>query len=166
MDVSEVKGELEDLGPDGFVKRHGRYYLVLTSPEQLDEFASFVNTASREASEITTGKNLDGIEVLPLMPKSRNATRVTIGREQSTDLMIVHRKISKLHAYFTVEGGLLSLADSGSKNGTWLNGKILAPNELVPVDVGDTVNFGSITATVWGFEDLLAAVKSTAERAR
>jgi hypothetical protein len=160
MDVSEVRGELEELGTAGFQERHGKYYLVLTAPEQVDGFASFVNTASRAANEISAGKSLEGIEILPLVPKKSGAPRVTIGREQVTDLSIVHRKVSKLHAYFTINGGLLSLADGGSKNGTWLNDKLLSPDQPVPVDVGDTVNFGSVSATVWGFEDLLAAVNA------
>jgi hypothetical protein len=158
MDVDEVRGELEALGNEGFVQRYGRYFLVLTEPEAVDDFASFVNTASREAHDITSGKSLASVDVRPLVARKKGVDRITVGRDDESDIAIVNRKISKLHASFTVSGGLLSLSDAGSKNGTWLNSAPLASGEQRPVDVGDTVNFGSVSATIWGIDDLIAAV--------
>jgi pSer/pThr/pTyr-binding forkhead associated (FHA) protein len=153
MDGDEVRDELAELGRDGFAKRFGRYFLVLTSAEQQDQFASFVNTATRDANEISSGKRLQGVDVRPIQNARGGA--VTVGRE-GADIVIRHPKVSKHHATFSLSGGLLSLADAGSKNGTWLNGSAL-DSKGRPVDVGDTVNFGSVNATVWGLDDLLAA---------
>ncbi len=158
MDVDEVRGELEELGQAGFLERYGRFFLVLTDPESLDDFAEFVNTASREAHEITGGKRMEAVDIRALLPRKKASPRVTVGREDA-DIELVHRKVSKHHATFIPTGGMLSLVDEGSKNGTWVNGKVLTAHQQVSIDVGDTLNFGSIAATIWGIEDLLAAVK-------
>ena len=156
MHVDEVRGELEALGRDGFAERHGRWFLVLTAPDALDSFADFVNTASRDSHDVLSGKrDLAEVEVFPLRGKS--GTDVTIGRE-GADVVLPSGKISKLHAVFAMGGGLPSLSDSGSKNGTWLNGSRLPPGRAVPVDVGDTIQFASVSATLWSFDDLCAAV--------
>ncbi len=155
MDGDEARDELAELGREGFGKKFGRFFLVLTSAEQLDEFASFVNTATRDGNDIASGKRLNNVEIRPI--QSRTGAQVTVGRE-GADIVIKHAKVSKVHAIFTLSGGLLSLADSSSKNGTWLNGAALDDRGR-PVDVGDTVNFGSVTATIWGLEDLLAAIE-------
>jgi len=158
MDVDEVREELESLGQDGFVHKYGRFFLVLTDPDALESFAGFVNTASRDAHEITARKQrLDEVDIRPLV-SARNASRVSIGREEA-DVSLPHKKVSKVHAWFTVDGGLPSVEDAGSKNGTWVNGRMLAANRPVPVDVGDELSFGSVTATLWSLDDLLAAVE-------
>ncbi len=156
MHVDEVRSELESLGRDGFAKRFGRWYLVLTAPDALDSFADFVNTASRESEDILNGKgDLDEVDIFPLVP--RRGSEVTIGRE-GADVPLPSAKISKVHAVFAMGGGLPSLSDSGSKNGTWLNGSKLPAGRAVPVDVGDTIQFASVSATLWSIDDLVAAV--------
>ncbi|HXU70583.1 MAG TPA: FHA domain-containing protein [Polyangia bacterium] len=156
MDVDEVRSELEALGRKGFVERHGKWFLVLTAPDALDSFAAFVNTASRDAADILAGKDdLDEVDIFPLQP--RRGSEVSIGRE-GADVVLPSGKISKLHAVFSMGGGLPSLSDSGSKNGTWLNGNKLPHGRAVPVDVGDTIQFASVSATLWSIDDLVAAV--------
>ena len=156
MDVDEVRGELEALGRDRFLEQYGKWFLVLTTPEALDSFAEFVNTASRDAQDILKGKSdLDGVDIFPLNPG--RGSEVTIGRE-GADVVLPSGKISKLHAVFSMGGGLPSLSDTGSKNGTWLNGARLPHGRAVPVDVGDTIQFASVSATLWSIDDLVAAV--------
>jgi hypothetical protein len=158
--VDEVRSELEALGRDGFGKRHGRWFLVLTAPDAIDSFAEFVNTASRDSQDILSGKRgLDDVDIFPLTPAS-GTSEVTIGRE-GADVVLPSGKISKVHAVFSMGGGLPSLSDSGSKNGTWLNGSRLPAGRAVPVDVGDTIQFASVSATLWSIDDLVAAVDSS-----
>ncbi|HSN31551.1 MAG TPA: FHA domain-containing protein [Ideonella sp.] len=151
-----MRSELEALGRDGFIERHGKWFLVLTAPDALDSFADFVNTASRDSQDILAGKReLDEVDIFALRPQ--RGSEVTIGRE-GADVVLPSAKISKLHAVFAMGGGLPSLSDSGSKNGTWLNGARLPAGRAVPVDVGDTIQFASVSATLWSIDDLVAAV--------
>lgn len=154
-----MRSELESLGRDGFAKRFGRWFLVLTAADAIDSFADFVNTASRESEDILAGKgDLEDVDIFPLVPK--RGADVTIGRE-GADVALPSAKISKVHAVFAMGGGLPSLSDSGSKNGTWLNGSRLPAGRAVPVDVGDTIQFASVSATLWSIDDLVAAVSSS-----
>ena len=131
----------------------------MTAPDAVEGFAHFVNTASREGQDILAGrKQLDHVDIFPLKPRD-GATEVSIGRE-GADVVLPSGKISKVHAVFSMGGGLPSLADSGSKNGTWLNGARLKAGRAVPVDVGDTIQFASVAATLWSIDDLFAAVGS------
>ncbi|HEX9103619.1 MAG TPA: FHA domain-containing protein [Polyangia bacterium] len=156
MHVDEVRGELESLGRDGFAERFGRWFLVLTAPDALDSFAEFVNTASRDSQDVLSGKrDLEDVDIFPLVPS--RGSEVIIGRE-GADVPLPSGKISKVHAVFAMGGGLPSLSDSGSKNGTWLNGARLPAGRAVPVDVGDTIQFASVSATLWSIDDLVAAV--------
>lgn len=154
--MDEVRGELEALGRDGFAERHGRWFLVLTAPDALDSFADFVNTASRDSHDVLSGNHeLDDVDIFPL--RSTKGSEVTIGRE-GADIVLPSGKISKLHAVFAMRGGLPSLSDPGSKNGTWLNGSRLPAGRALPVDVGDTIQFASVSATLWSIDDLVAAI--------
>lgn len=157
MHVDEVRSELEALGRDAFGERHGRWFLVLTAPDAVDSFADFVNTASRDGQDILAGKgSLDDVDIFPLGAAGARS-EVTLGRE-GADVVLPSSKISKLHAVFSMGGGLPSLRDNGSKNGTWLNGARLSAGRPVPVDVGDTIQFASVSATLWSLDDLCAAV--------
>jgi hypothetical protein len=157
VDVDEVRSALESLGRKGFAEQHGKWFLVMTAPDALEGFADFVNTASRDSQDILSGKKqLDDVDIFPLKPRA-GASEVSIGRE-GADVVLPSSKISKVHAVFSMGGGLPSLADSGSKNGTWLNGARLKANRAVPVDVGDTIQFASAAATLWSIDDLVAAI--------
>ena len=115
------------------------------------------NGSSRDGQDILSGKKqLEAVDIFALKPRA-GATDVSIGRE-GADVVLPSGKISKVHAVFSMGGGLPSLADSGSKNGTWLNGARLEAGRAVPVDVGDTIQFASVAATLWSLDDLVAAV--------
>jgi hypothetical protein len=52
---------------------------------------------------------------------------ITVGRTPNNDLVLEHPQISSLHAFFREEAGRFELADAGSRNGTWVSGRLLAP---------------------------------------
>jgi hypothetical protein len=163
MRAEEVRAELESMGAEEFQHRFGRYYLVLTTGDSVEDLASFVDTASRAGNDILGRKRLPRVDIRPILPATRrvDAARVTVGRDTQSDIHIHHPRVSKLHACFSSNGGLLSLSDVGSKNGTGVNGSTLEPYRNVPVDVGDTIRFGPVSATIWGLDDVLAAVGMT-----
>ena len=58
------------------------------------------------------------------------------------------RRISTFHAYFTEAGGF-TLSDAGSRNGTWVSGRLLIPKGP-PSQVlvsGDSVRFAQLEFT-------------------
>jgi pSer/pThr/pTyr-binding forkhead associated (FHA) protein len=65
------------------------------------------------------------------------------------------RYVSKLHARFMLRDGLpISLEDSGSSNGTGINGKKLKAGTPVHITPGDKLSFGSLVVELMEPESL------------
>jgi len=72
------------------------------------------------------------------------ADTVLVGRARSNDICIPSAGLSKLHARIKLEAdGSFVISDSGSKNGTSVNGRVLRPNEQATLADGDELRFGS-----------------------
>jgi hypothetical protein len=151
--VSELALELDELGRDTFRAHYGLHFVVFTQRDLIDQAADFVNTSSRDIGDILAGRS-GAIDAYPLAQG-----RVTLGRNDACDVPVKHRRVSSLHAVFTRGGGLLWLADLGSKHGTKVNGAPLSPHEPVLVEIGDIVEFGPVKATLWGLDELAAAAR-------
>jgi hypothetical protein len=52
--------------------------------------------------------------------------------------------VSRLHAQIVFKDGCFYLLDLASKNGTWLNGKQLCPNQAEPISHRDTLRIGHL----------------------
>jgi hypothetical protein len=85
--------------------------------------------------------------VAPLTKRPGNpfGERISVGRAPNCDVVFRYSHVSKLHAHFLVEQGVLLLVDQRSSNGTFLNGRQLDPAVPHPVRPGDSVRFGSLS---------------------
>lgn len=91
--------------------------------------------------------------------------RVGVGRAPNVDVSIALPRLSKYHAYFVLPeepGGEITIADAGSKNGTWVDGKKVEPKEAVTVTDGCTVRLGPYYLTFHTAEGLLELVRREA----
>ena len=67
----------------------------------------------------------------------------TIGREPECDLQVLDSEVSRRHAKVTIRGGVATIEDLHSGNGTYVNGeRILGSYTLAP---GDRIEIGSAT---------------------
>jgi predicted component of type VI protein secretion system len=82
--------------------------------------------------------------------KSKRLVRkaIGIGRDRSNGVIIADEKVSKFHAILTLRSDGAFIKDTGSTNGTVLNGKELAPNRNYKVGDGDVVVVGSTRLTI------------------
>ena len=77
-----------------------------------------------------------------------NGSTMMVGRAGGNDMVVKSRSVSAQHAVFEVgDGGVVSLRDLGSRNGTFvndthLNGKGVAEAHAALVRTGDYVRFG------------------------
>lgn len=70
--------------------------------------------------------------------------RLLVGRSSICDLVINSPNVSRTHAEITISNGQVYLSDTGSSNGTFVNGKRIASRyRLQP---GDRISFAEITA--------------------
>ena len=74
----------------------------------------------------------------------RNGTRRSVGRTKENDLSIEDPSVSKIHASLTANGGQLVVGDTGSTNGTFVNGERIAYGKTAPVGDGENVTFGTV----------------------
>lgn len=73
--------------------------------------------------------------------------RFTVGRTGGNGLVLDDISVSKVHASVAVAEGALTVADTGSTNGTFLNGKRIAYGKAVPFSTEDAVTFGTVEVT-------------------
>jgi hypothetical protein len=136
------------LAPAAFAARHGNAFLIGTAPA----------TDVRETT--TTQLQLEGVDhepsahtaslatvVYPLRPKDGSPGHlVTLGRDPQHDVVIVDPSISRFHAFGKLtEDGAFLLQDTGSTNGTTVNGASVPARGAGPparVKPGDDVRLG------------------------
>lgn len=93
-------------------------------------------------------RDLD-VTVVPVVQRASNpqASTITLGRSTVTDLELPNPQISVMHAHFKVTGSEYWLADSGSRNGTHVDGRRLAEGEAVRITDGQTFRLGEASFT-------------------
>lgn len=71
--------------------------------------------------------------------------RLNVGRVADNDLCLNDTSVSKIHAALLVnQQGTLLVADTGSTNGTFINGRRIAYGEARQIEAGDVVGFGDV----------------------
>ncbi len=91
---------------------------------------------------------IDGATNTKRAPISPGA-RLSIGRTGENDIALGHTSVSKFHASLVCDGEMnLSIADTGSTNGTFVNGTRISYGKATPVKPGDELGFGSVKAAI------------------
>ncbi|MEZ5306831.1 MAG: FHA domain-containing protein [Pyrinomonadaceae bacterium] len=73
--------------------------------------------------------------------------RFSIGRGAENDIVLSHASVSKAHAALAIKDGELIIADTGSTNGTFVEGGRIAYGKAMPVE-GKSIRLGSIDAQI------------------
>jgi len=76
-----------------------------------------------------------------------------VGRDWLQANGLADTEVSSAHLEVTRAGGVLRVADAGSRNGTWVNGHRLAPRDRTPLDEGAVLRLGR---TLFVYRDKLA----------
>src|SRR6266498_4555968 len=71
--------------------------------------------------------------------------RLNVGRAADSELSLNDASVSKIHAALVMnQEGTLLVADTGSTNGTYINGRRIAYGEARPINDGEVVGFGDV----------------------
>ncbi|HEU4869544.1 MAG TPA: FHA domain-containing protein [Pyrinomonadaceae bacterium] len=86
----------------------------------------------------------NGTREVPLIFKP-GGKRLNVGRASDNELTLNDGSVSKIHAalLMTAEGTLL-VADTGSTNGTYINGRRITYGESRQIEEGDVIGFGDV----------------------
>ena len=86
----------------------------------------------------------DGARETPLTFKP-GGRRMNVGRVADNDLSLNDTSVSKIHATLMLnQEGTLLVADTGSTNGTFINGRRISYGEARQIEDGDVVSFGDV----------------------
>ncbi|HKR60178.1 MAG TPA: FHA domain-containing protein [Pyrinomonadaceae bacterium] len=86
----------------------------------------------------------DGTTEVPLTFKP-GGRRLNVGRVSDNDLSFNDTSVSKIHATLMLNSeGTLLVADTGSTNGTFINGRRISYGEARQIEDGDVVGFGDV----------------------
>jgi|SRR5215204_1118029 len=86
----------------------------------------------------------NGTREIPLIFKP-GGKRLNVGRASDNELMLNHTSVSKIHAALLMSSeGTILVADTGSTNGTYINGRRISYGESRLIEDGDVVGFGDV----------------------
>ncbi len=137
VSVSPTFGEFEEQLAirDEEIRRareHGEVVIPKAAPPVSD-----VNLEARVASQ-------GAVKDIPLK-MTPGGRRISAGRGSDNDLCLNDPSVSKVHASVMMNReGTLLLADAGSTNGTFINGRRIAYGEARQIEDGDVVGFGDV----------------------
>jgi two-component system, NtrC family, response regulator AtoC len=84
-----------------------------------------------------------GVSVIPV----GSATNLAIGREDTCEIFVDDPSVSRRHAVLRLDGSP-TIEDLGSRNGTKVGHRRLAPGERVPIGVGTLLVLGSASVVL------------------
>jgi hypothetical protein len=145
--------DAQSMGAEAFAERHGAAFLILTAAG-LKANGSTTSTEVVLLDEDEACERTEGVSVLvfPIRrPDGRPAHLITSGRTSDNDIVIPDISISRLHAFFKRDrDGVFVIQDSGSTNGTTVNGSSVATKATgspTRLQTGDSVRLGQMDLT-------------------
>jgi pSer/pThr/pTyr-binding forkhead associated (FHA) protein len=83
--------------------------------------------------------------------KSKNLSNKAfgIGRDKTNQLIIADSKVSRFHAVVSFENEISYIKDTGSSNGTYINGKKIDAGKKVRLYDGDKIKVGTTVITFY-----------------
>jgi len=96
---------------------------------------------------VSLSRDVAGYRVYPLVKTQNNPwrERISVGRARNNDIALLDSSVSKLHAHIHMSASAPPLLqDSGSRNGTMINGKKLHGDEKLPLTSGDKIVIGRV----------------------
>lgn len=96
-------------------------------------------------ARVTVGDKIQEVP-LSLVPGGK---RLSVGRVADNELALNDPSVSKIHAALTMNvQGTLLVADTGSTNGTFINGRRISYGEARQIEDGDVVGFGDVEVRI------------------
>jgi hypothetical protein len=110
-----------------------------TRPQRTEAFLAEENTESYTGPMPGSPFAAAVVKVQETFP-----SMIMLGRTLNNDIVVGDTSISKFHAFFRVGPATVEVADAGSRNGTFVGDKKLAPKQMERIKPGDRVRFARL----------------------
>lgn len=151
--VQDLQADARALDVQSFTEKHGAGFLLHLGRASLQSPEGPQHTVAIE-SRTGSGRvvTVTGYRVWRIRKTERSlaARFVSVGRTRNNDVVISDVSLSKFHAFFVTEGGVMKLQDARSRNGTFVNGvPVSAQGKGPPTTLrsGARVRFGAVDTT-------------------
>lgn len=139
--LAELARECAALPKAGFKTQFPAPFLLELDPEVGEAIDTTAETRDFNPENIKNG----GME--PSLTKSRivnfgEGDSFTIGRSDKCNIRCTQETVSDEHCQFESFGSIWSILEMGSKNGTFLSGRKMKPNEQSPLKFGTKIILG------------------------
>lgn len=144
--MSQAWSEIvESLSQREFARRYPGFFLLSSSdPSELETLLQ-TQLTQREGRRARSGRRVFEAHWV----HNEAGGPVTVGRSSSCNITFRHPSVSKQHARLEPAArGKLVVIDLNSRNGTTVNGDMLAPEKEQALAVRDRVQFGSVSCMV------------------
>ena len=168
LDIVALAAEARSLRRRKFVKAHPGLFLLARPDDDGNDYDDDDEMEFDTVAVPLSGGDQQVVHewlALPLLwPRDAAAGhRLSLGRAPGCDLVIRMSFVSKMHAYIELGAdGALSVGDHRSANGTRHNGRVIEPNERVPLAIGDWLKIGTLSLQLVDAERLHRALNSAA----
>lgn len=141
--------ELKRLGKNAFRESYGDAFLMLDSGTVRGRGAMAATTLEPRPDDADEATAPTSFEVMPVRSRTGDSV-VRVGRIDDCDLIISDQSVSSVHAVFErSDTGALTLRDNGSKNGTFVDERLVAApgrGDPQPLGARHALRFGSLSA--------------------
>jgi hypothetical protein len=147
LSIQELRALGASLSSGAFRRQLGPFVLIQRPPGRTAEVLAPTRVAAPEDIERGMASLLFEFEdlLITTLPPLARVEELGVGRLPDCDLVIDDASVSKRHALlrWSEPQGRCSVRDTGSTNGTFLNGSTLGTREATLKD-GDILSFGNV----------------------
>lgn len=139
-----IEGVKLHAGFDGFEKDEAAVNVTVPSIDVKETAAAAVPKQPAGIFCVTVRFMIDGVEQVKelFLPAGQS---ISVGRIAANEILIDSDSVSKTHASLSVsDSGKLSIADTGSTNGTFVNDERMAYGKASELVDGDRIKFGAV----------------------
>ncbi len=134
--------QVQSISKSDFVQKHPYPFVVVHT--MMDEAPNAFKTVAMPGDAGAVEE-----DIFPLVKRvgANTFSFITLGRSRNNDLVVNGGAVSKLHAVFQQTKDGFTIMDSGSSNGTTLNGTPLLPQKPAKLKDGDVIVFAGQVST-------------------
>ncbi|MGZ3416300.1 MAG: FHA domain-containing protein [Polyangiales bacterium] len=138
----------------------GSVALRASPTRSLDRVTTLTGVEIKKAEKVPMGRFVAALR----KRTTGKEQMISVGRMPGADILIPDDSISRVHAWFRIESGTVSITDMGSSNGTRVNGARIEPRTPTRVFPSNRIHLGNVELTLVSAHECWKLVRTPSER--